>query len=250
MFMNKESSRTLTILSVFAIAMGFFESAVVIYLRKIYYPDGFAFPLQGFLEPFILNVEWIREISTIIMLVCIGYLAGKNIYERIAYFIFSFAVWDIFYYIFLKITLDWPASLLTLDLLFLIPLPWIAPVLAPIIISITMIMLSLIIIGLQDKGIKVNFSNKEWSLFILGSIIILYTFLYDYSKLIFAGGFAKDFFTLSVNPAFIGAVSSFIPEEYNWLLFFLGEIFVLLGIFYLYNRLKFKKLMRHYEKSK
>ena len=93
---------TLIIVSVFSIAMGFFESAVVIYLREIYFPDGFSFPLNP-IHGSILTVEVLRELATLIMLISIGILAGRNRVQKFAYFIFGFAVWDIFYYIFLSL---------------------------------------------------------------------------------------------------------------------------------------------------
>src|SRR5690348_14185303 len=107
-------------LSLFAIAMGFMESAVVIYLRKILYPGGFQFPLMPISNDLAM-VEIFREAATMIMLVGIGILAGRSVKEKFAIFIFCFAVWDIFYYVFLKIFLDWPQSLMTWDILFLIP---------------------------------------------------------------------------------------------------------------------------------
>ncbi|MEK6792710.1 MAG: hypothetical protein AABX95_02740 [Nanoarchaeota archaeon] len=119
--MKKESWKKFWIVTIFSIAMGFLESTIVIYLRKIYYPDGFDFPLKGFIDPNILSIEWIREFFTIVMLITIGLLAGKTLYEKFAYFILSFAIWDIFYYVFLKAFLDWPQSWITWDLLFLIP---------------------------------------------------------------------------------------------------------------------------------
>ena len=90
---------TILWLTIFGIAMGFLETAVVIYLRRIYYPDGFKFPLVE-IENGILSVEILREVATIIMLFAIGFLAGKTKLQRFAFFIYSFAIWDIFYYVF------------------------------------------------------------------------------------------------------------------------------------------------------
>jgi hypothetical protein len=78
--MRKESMNKIAIVTIFAIAMAFLESVIVIYLRKLYYADGFNFPLKGFIEPQILNIELIREIATVIMLISIGILAGKKAY--------------------------------------------------------------------------------------------------------------------------------------------------------------------------
>ena len=35
-----------TALLLYAVAMGYLEAAVVVYLRAIYYPEGFSFPLK------------------------------------------------------------------------------------------------------------------------------------------------------------------------------------------------------------
>jgi len=239
--MKKESLNKLLIVSAFAIAMGFLEAVIVIYLRKIYYPSGFSFPLVGFIQPNILGIEWVREFFTIVMLITVALLAAKKFYTRFAYFLFAFAIWDIFYYVFLKLTLNWPPSFLTWDLLYLIPLPWAAPVLAPIICTVLIIVFSLLIINYEDKGIKVKIAAKEWLLLIAGFILVLYTWLIDYSKIIFGNsGFAKDFFTLAQNQDFINVISSYMPAYYRWTLFAIGIILASAGIilFYLRNSKK------------
>jgi len=236
--MNPESKKKLLFVSIFAIAMGFLEAAVVIYLRKLFYPLFFNFPLKGFIDPSILGIEWLREFATIIMLLTIGLLAGKKVYEKFAYFIYAFAIWDLFYYVFLKLTLNWPPSLLTWDILFLIPWPWIGPVIAPIICSIIIITLSLLIINFYDKGKKVAISWKEWTLFIVGMILVLYTWLIDYGKLIIQGGFARDFFTLADNQEFYKIISNYMPSHYNYVLFTIGAVLAIIGVFVFYNRIK------------
>ncbi len=181
------NSKTLTFkkklitVGVFAFAMGFLEAIVVIYLRKIFYPQGFDFPLS-IMSPEIISIEWFREITTIIMLVTIGILAGSNNFERFLYFLYTFAIWDIVYYIGLKLFLNWPASILNWDILFLIPIPWISPVLAPIICSLTMIVMSVLIIYFIDKGYKIKTNYKFWITLIVGAILIFITFMWDYSK--------------------------------------------------------------------
>ena len=132
----------LTWVIIFSIAMAFLESAVVVYIREIYYPEGFNFPLK-LIDNHIAITELLRELATVIMLIAIAVLAGKNSYERFAYFILSFAIWDIFYYVFLKMILNWPLSFLEWDVLFLLPYTWVGPVIAPIINSILMIILAL-----------------------------------------------------------------------------------------------------------
>src|ERR1017187_146362 len=93
-------------LTLFSIVMGFMEAAVVVYLRKIYYPTGFRFPLIPVSQDIAL-VEFLRESATIIMLLVIRFLAVKTTSKKFAFFIYCFAVWDLFYYLFLKLLLDW-----------------------------------------------------------------------------------------------------------------------------------------------
>jgi len=203
------------LLMIFAIAMANLEAAVVVYLRELYYPEGFAFPLK-LISDKILLIEIIREFSTIVMLLCIAYLCGKSSLERFFYFIFAFGTWDIFYYVWLKIFLNWPASLLTDDILFLIPVPWIAPIYAPVIISISMIAFSIVSIYLQQKG----FSLKTYKLSIIASVIgvalILFSFMWDFQT----------------------RINSVSPVKYHWEFLLLGEVFILFGFIYFIVKLK------------
>jgi len=158
--------------------MGYFEAAVVVYLRAIYYPEGFAFPLKAFAD-YRIVVEVFREIASIGMLVSVAAIAGRRFWERFAWFMLSFAVWDIFYYVFLKITLDWPASLFTWDILFLIPLPWIGPVIAPVSISILMIIASVFILKLYERGGEFRPPLSAFILSLTATALILYSFMHD-----------------------------------------------------------------------
>ncbi|HPB25925.1 MAG TPA: hypothetical protein PLE11_09195, partial [Bacteroidales bacterium] len=91
----------------FSIAMGYLESAVVIYIRELYYPEGFAFPMKLISEK-IMITEFFREAATMLMLLGTAIIAGRNAIERFAYFIMCFGIWDIFYYVFLYLILGWP----------------------------------------------------------------------------------------------------------------------------------------------
>src|SRR3954464_1183341 len=135
-------NKTLVWVTIYSIAMGFLETAVVIYLRKLYYPHGFSFPLAP-VHNDIAVVELWRELATLFMLISIGILTGRNKAEKFAYFLYSFAVWDICYYVFLWVFINWPGSLMTWDILFLLPVPWVGPVITPCIIAVTMIFFAL-----------------------------------------------------------------------------------------------------------
>lgn len=130
----------LLFLAVFSMAMAFVESAVVVYLRALFYPEGFSVSLKTF-TGFYYDTEVLREAATIIMLVSVALLsARKGWWDRLAYFLWCFGVWDVFYYLWLYALVRWPQSMLTKDVLFLIPVPWIAPVLVPVAISCLMML--------------------------------------------------------------------------------------------------------------
>ncbi len=165
-------------LVIFSAAMAFSESAVVIYLREIYYPGGFSFPLPAMAD-YKIFIEILREGATIIMLLAVACIAGKKLWERFAYFILCFGVWDIFYYIWLKVLIDWPASLFEWDVLFLIPLPWIGPVIAPASVALLMMLFGLLMAHSFQKGGGFKPRFISFILALAGTIIILYTFMYD-----------------------------------------------------------------------
>lgn len=198
--------------TIFGIAFGFLEAIVVVYLRKIYYPQGFSFPLT-LLEPQMIQIEIVREISTIIMLVTFGWILGKKLSERFSFFIFTFAVWDIFYYVALKLFLDWPESLLTWDILFLIPITWVGPVLAPLICSAGMILIALIYVYLDEKNYQIRFKLFQVLIIILGVMIIIYTFIYDYFQLMSKNNFWRDFASINRKTRILGSCSKFYPSK-------------------------------------
>lgn len=220
-------TKTITWLTAFSIAMGFMETAVVVYLRKIYYPAGFYFPLIP-IDPDMAIVEVLREAATIIMLAGIGILTGKNSTQRFAFFIYSFAIWDIFYYVFLKIFLDWPASLFTWDILFLIPVPWVGPVLAPCLVSLTMMVLTFAIVHFQRKGYRAEIKSREKLLLGLGCTTIVISFMWDYFSYI--NNSTKKIWTLSSKESLFNDMVHYVPESYNWWLFGLGEAIIIYGI--------------------
>lgn len=165
-------------LTIFAIAMAFVESAVVVYLRAIFYPDGFKFPLNAITD-YKIVIEVFREAATIFMLLSVTFLAGAKRWERFAYFMLAFGVWDIFYYIWLKVLINWPASLFDWDILFLIPLPWISPIIAPVSISLLMIIFSILIVRSIHRGCDFKPALLPIILALSGIILILYSFMHD-----------------------------------------------------------------------
>ena len=224
---------TLVVVLVFSIAMGLLESAVVVYLHEIFFPNGFNFPINQ-IHGKIVAIEVYREFATLIMLLSIGILAGKNRLQKFAYFIFSFAVWDIFYYVFLRLFIHWPDSLFTWDILFLIPVFWVAPVICPLIASITMILLALIIIRCSNIDRTFSIPSLSWRILIAGSIILVLSFTWEYSAfLIRSHGFntvVTNLFQFKVDSYAL----EYIPQKFNWLFFIAGELVILAGILVIY----------------
>ena len=219
--------RKLILVFVFAIAMGFLESVVVVYLRYMFYQSGFKFPMTV-IPNSILNAELVRELCTIVMIVAVSWLAGKNRTQRFSYFLFSFAVWDILYYIGLKLFLDWPQSFFTWDILFLIPVPWVGPVLAPVICSVTMIILSIIMLYGEPNNIKLK--KREWILIYLGALIIFISFVWDYSGMILSG---------KLNSESISQITStYIPQYYRWDFFTIGMLIIWIALILMISRIR------------
>ncbi|MBA2688990.1 MAG: hypothetical protein H0U64_12970 [Gemmatimonadaceae bacterium] len=217
--------RTIAWVSTFGIAMGVLEAAVVIYLRRLYFPGGFQFPLWA-VETDILFVELWREVATIVMLAAVGALAGRQKGERFAYFVYVFALWDLVYYIFLKLVLDWPPSLLTWDILFLLPVPWIAPVLAPCIVAGTMIAFSLLAISHTTETRDVHLVSRERWLVIIGALIVIFSFTVDWVR--FEGPIIMQ--NMSAHRRIDYRVGSFVPSHFPWWIFVLGEGLILAGL--------------------
>lgn len=163
---------------VFAVAMGYFEGTIVVYLRELYYPEGFSFPLRP-VPARILLIELAREASTIVMLIAFSVIAGKRRWERFGYFLIIFGVWDIFYYVWLRIVIGWPASIFDFDILFLIPVPWVGPVIAPSLVALVMTVAGIVITRLEYLGYSFRATRSAWVLASSATLVILYSFMRD-----------------------------------------------------------------------
>ncbi len=164
--------------AVFAVAFAFVESSVVAYLRALYYPDGFRFPL-ALMEVPRLTIEAARETAAMVMLGAVALLAGTRAWERFGFFLVAFGVWDIFYYIWLKVLLDWPATVLDWDVLFLLPVPWIGPVIAPVALSLVMIGGGFTIVARTSSGRDFHLGRLSWVLSVAATVIALSSFVSD-----------------------------------------------------------------------
>ncbi len=199
-------------ITAFAFAMANVETMIVVYLRRLYYPEGFQFPLVVIDVPTFL-LELLREAATVVMLATFGIAAGRTKVGRFAYFMIGFGLWDIFYYVWLKLILNWPASLLTWDILFLIPVPWIGPVLAPVSVACTLIGMGVIMLKLEARGPVLPAGKAVWSAQVIGALIIIYSFTIDVWPRLDADG------TL---------LSQFVPDTYHWWMLILGQLLAIM----------------------
>ena len=163
----------------FAIAMAWLESATVYYLRTLvdriepYQPNPL--PIQGTLG----QVELVREAATLLMLLILGMLAGKTWRARWGYSAVAFGIWDISYYVFLRVMCGWPRSVFDWDVLFLLPLPWWGPVLAPVSIAVLMIVWGTIVSLPRERLLLTRAAATIWCLSTTGITLALYIFMAD-----------------------------------------------------------------------
>lgn len=213
--MHNQWRRIATGLVLFGISFGYVEAAVVVYLRTIYeplrrqlYPQLAAadlFPLMTYeqlraKEPDrvrLVGAELAREAATLLMLAGVALVAAGSWKLWLPAFALAFGTWDISYYVFLKVLIDWPASLFTWDILFLIPVPWAAPVLAPALVSV-----SIIATGLIALRRSVRMHVLHWAGLVVGGSLVLLSFVWD-SPNIIAGG---------------------LPHRFEWVVFTTGEL--------------------------
>ncbi|MBV9157487.1 MAG: hypothetical protein JO097_14580 [Acidobacteriaceae bacterium] len=217
--------RTIAGLLLFGVAFGYVEAAVVAYLRSIYMPlrvhfypatgSGELFPLLtlnqlralGPEHTARLSIELGRELATLLMLAGVALAAAKNIREWAAAFVVCFGAWDIAFYAFLKLLLNWPASLLTWDILFLVPVPWVGPVLAPILVSISMIVAGLLVLWREHNGRHLSITAPHWVLIVFGGLLVFTAFIFDFQNTAAGGN----------------------PNAFHWSLFLTGEAVGLIG---------------------
>lgn len=187
--------------------MAWVESAVVYYLRtmvdRIEPYQANPLPIFGGLG----RVELVREAATLVMLLTVGMLAGRTWHSRIGYAAIAFGIWDIFYYVFLKVICGWPHSLLDWDILFLLPLPWWGMVLAPLSIALLMIIWGTLASQLEWAQSTARSSVRVWFLNAVGIALALYVFMAD---------------AIHVASQGANAVRNVLPARFNWPLFCLA----------------------------
>ena len=162
--------------TLYAIAMAAVESAVVVYLRALHQGTAPLTVLMHEIPAPLIAIEVGREFATLVMLLAVAGVAGRTAWEGFLYLALAFGVWDIFYYIWLWVFIGWPPSLLTWDVLFLIPVPWLGPVLAPVIVSLCLVAGSLWLLGRS----ALRLSPRAWVLASVGAVLVLLSFTIDY----------------------------------------------------------------------
>ncbi|PWT96854.1 MAG: hypothetical protein C5B51_32505 [Terriglobia bacterium] len=202
--------RRVLALLLFGTAFGYLEAAVVSYLRYLHEPirqrfypgrdPGELFPLLtrdqaeagGPEVRKVLLTEVGREAATIVMLASVasGVAAGPG--QWAAAFVIAFGAWDITFYLFLKLLLGWPASVFTWDILFIIPVPWVGPVAAPVLVSVAMIAAGIWHIYCESAGRNVHLSGWNWAAIVIGAAIIIVSFTLD-SANVAGGGLPQPF---------------------------------------------------------
>jgi hypothetical protein len=186
---------------------------VVVYLRRVYYPGNPAslFPMRLW-EPTDLLVELAREAATLVMILAVAVLAVTGRVRRIAAFVFVFGVWDLFYYLWLKVALDWPRAWGEWDILFLITWAWLAPWMAPALIA-------LLVAGwgaaILLRAVEPAVPRRAWALAVTGLLLALASFLAPALPLLGAGP---------------EAVGRFVPERFLWALYVPGVTLLAAGL--------------------
>lgn len=188
------------------------------------------------MPPWLIAIELGRELCTLLMLGGVAWISGKTFLKRLSVFLFIFGIWDILYYIALKIFLDWPDSLFTWDILFMIPITWTGPVLAPVICSVIMIVMALLFDYFQERQRIKKLQKKELLFLFAGAFIIYFTFTFDTGMIVIKGHFLSKFFSLAENPDFQKLLISYIPSHFSWGIFSLGIAIILLGLFLIVKR--------------
>ncbi len=228
-YMSKSDYRKLIWVTLFAIAMGMMESSVVIYLRELYYPGGFQFPVRA-TSTTVAVTELFRELATIIMLLGVGMIAGKNRQERFAWFIYSFAIWDIFYYIFLYLIIGWPAGFNDWDVLFLLPVMWSGPVWAPVFLSLLMILLAMCILHYSGNRKDSDLKLSEWIALIVGSLTVIIAFCKDYWQFMTSHHPTVSITQLFFSKQTIDYTTQYVPGNFDVMTFILGCTVICAGI--------------------
>jgi hypothetical protein len=170
----------------FAVAMGWLEAVVVVYLRTaIGLNPGVVIPAQ---DPATIGtfeaVEIARELATLVMIAAIGWLAGRSGLERLAWAAVVFGIWDVVYYAGLRIVLGWPPAFDTWDVLFLVPAAWVGPVWAPIAVSSALVIYGLAAARRLRAGGSIALRGWHAAAAVAGGALVVVSFLVDAERVL------------------------------------------------------------------
>ena len=157
----------------------------------------------------LLRIEVGREASTLIMIAAAAGMVSGGFRNWLGAFVLAFGVWDLSFYAWLRVLIGWPGSLMSWDLLFLLPVPWAAPVLAPAIVAATMAVFGAWMLVKEPRG-KAKYAGRAMS---AGAAILFLSFIWDWP----------------------GLMSGAMPHSFPWMIFALGEAGIIAG-FLLYLR--------------
>lgn len=203
-----ESFRRLPFVAVYAIAMAYVEGAAVTYLREARGIHDLVRDLPTQFDR-LAGIEIGREVATIIMLLSVGWIAGRRLQDRLGFFVFAFGLWDIAYYFWLALFNGWPRSPLDWDVLFLIPVPWWGPVLAPALIALMMCIGGAAAVRGADRGVSWRLSWTNAAVAAAGIALVLFAFTFN---------------ALRAVPDGVSAVAHVRPTDFQWALFVPGFV--------------------------
>jgi hypothetical protein len=208
-----DRTRNLVWLTLFALCLAQVEASVVVHLRSVYYPAN---PLEIFPLTLLthrdLAIEMIRELATVVMILSVALLTARGFTRVFAAFVYVFGLWDIFYYLWLKIIIGWPVSWFEWDVLYLIPWPWLGPWLTPALIALLFVVWGGWILTSPSE---VRFTRRTTVLFVVGALLALMAFLLPGVPLLLEG-----------EEAFRG----YQPDDFRWSLFIPGYMLMVISL--------------------
>lgn len=199
------------VVAFYALAMAYLEAAVVVYFQRALKINPLdLFPVRdGSSLGGLGRIEVGREVATLAMLATVGWLAGRKGWERLAWTAVAFGVWDLFYYAWLWVFIGWPTTLGTTDLLFLLPVPWVGPVWAPMLVSLALITFGLLVARRIERDKTLQVELRHFVLLVVGGLVVIFSFTIDSSRILdgaLPSAFAWPIFLVGVALALCGAV--------------------------------------------
>ncbi|SRR5579875_33799 len=153
--MGKRTTMRYSALALFSLAFGFEEAIIVLYIRRLMTHGGSAsYAPAAMIPPQIYFLEMGREVATLGVIAAVVWLAGSSARERVRGFLFAFGAWDLVYYAALWMLSGYP-TLTSYDVLFLVPVPWIAPVWAPVAFAAALVALGYFGIAERRGGLLI-----------------------------------------------------------------------------------------------